>query len=265
MRSDADTDVPRQGTTYESRDDRAPDPAADPVESTEDRSTDDDVDNRFGDDRQPGFSDADEDRIADDDHVDPENRLDPEDGVDPEDRVDTEDRVDAGDRLDTDRVDADRVDADHGVDEYGAGASAPDAVGQAAVPYPHGEPVPTPDAVGQPDQTATDQAATDQTATDLKPGEAAQAATAATTWQQGQADEYRERWRQVQVRFLDEPQAAAQEAERLVGEVLDGLTRALAGQKNALDGWRSADRQDTEQLRVSVRGYRDLLDRVLAL
>jgi hypothetical protein len=84
-------------------------------------------------------------------------------------------------------------------------------------------------------------------------------------WSSGRAEEYRDRWRQVQVRFLDDPRSAAEQAEGLVSEVLDALTQALDGQKRALDGWRSAGHVDTERLRVCVRGYRDLLDRVLTL
>jgi hypothetical protein len=84
-------------------------------------------------------------------------------------------------------------------------------------------------------------------------------------WADDRAEEYRDRWRHLQARFLDDPQAAAEEAERLAGEVLDSLAEALAGQKSGLDGWRSTDQRDTEQLRMTVRGYRDLLDRVLAL
>ncbi|BCB81866.1 hypothetical protein GCM10022251_51320 [Phytohabitans flavus] len=73
---------------------------------------------------------------------------------------------------------------------------------------------------------------------------------------------YRERWREVQFRFVDDPASAAREATQLVDEAVGALTAELNRQKEALGG-RSGE--DTEDLRAAVRRHRDFLDRLLGL
>ncbi|MFF3855254.1 hypothetical protein [Micromonospora sp. NPDC002575] len=85
---------------------------------------------------------------------------------------------------------------------------------------------------------------------------------AATLFEPGTAQGFRDRWRDVQLRFVDDPRAAAGQAEALVGEAIEALAAALAEQKNKLGDWQQTG-DDTEQLRIAVRGYRDFLDRVL--
>lgn len=80
-----------------------------------------------------------------------------------------------------------------------------------------------------------------------------------------EADAFRSRWRDVQLRFVDDPHAAAGEAQGLVTEAVEALTAALTAQRDELGGWTNAGPEDTEQLRMVVRRYRDLLDRVLAI
>ncbi|MEV4626274.1 hypothetical protein AB0J90_08285 [Micromonospora sp. NPDC049523] len=75
----------------------------------------------------------------------------------------------------------------------------------------------------------------------------------------------RDRWRDVQLRFVDDPQAALDEARGLVGEAVESLTSALAAQRDKLDdGGAGAEHAgETERIRLSIRRYRDFLDRVL--
>ncbi|MFE7873655.1 hypothetical protein ACFUYE_25320 [Micromonospora humida] len=86
---------------------------------------------------------------------------------------------------------------------------------------------------------------------------------AATLFEADAAQGFRDRWRDVQLRFVDDPRGAAGEAQSLVEEAIAALSEALAAQKEKLGGWQGADEADTEQLRVAVRRYRDFLDRVL--
>ncbi|XVV14010.1 hypothetical protein ACQP2X_06550 [Actinoplanes sp. CA-131856] len=74
-------------------------------------------------------------------------------------------------------------------------------------------------------------------------------------------DAFTERFRDIQLRFVDDPKDATAEASRLVEEVVDKLTSTLKSQRDALGG--NAD--DTEKLRVELRGYRDILNRLLSL
>jgi len=77
------------------------------------------------------------------------------------------------------------------------------------------------------------------------------------------AGSFRERWRDVQLRFVDSPKEATSEAAGLVDEVVDKLASSLKAQRASLAGDGSAD--DTEKLRVELRSYRDFLNRLLDL
>jgi hypothetical protein len=74
------------------------------------------------------------------------------------------------------------------------------------------------------------------------------------------------RWRDLQASFVDDPGEAVQRADGLVGEVVDSLTSALNNRTGALrDRWKDAGGGDTEQLRLALREYRTVLERLLAL
>lgn len=80
-----------------------------------------------------------------------------------------------------------------------------------------------------------------------------------------EAERFRERWHGVQAAFVDDPGESVRQADGLASEAVDALGRALAAHRRslteALDGGGPAD---TERLRLALRGYRDLLDRIFA-
>lgn len=79
------------------------------------------------------------------------------------------------------------------------------------------------------------------------------------------ATRYRERWNEVQLRFLDTPRESVQDADQLVGELLEDLTGRFAAQRSALEErWSGGDEVTTEDLRVALRRYRDFFSRLLA-
>ena len=80
---------------------------------------------------------------------------------------------------------------------------------------------------------------------------------------EGHAYEVRARWQELQLRFVDDPQTAAGEAERLVDDALAGVTASLNARKDQLNTWRVSGRDDTEQLRAAVHGYRDFLNHLV--
>ena len=74
-----------------------------------------------------------------------------------------------------------------------------------------------------------------------------------------------ERWTAAQGRFVDDPQAAVREADALVSEVVQAVTRRFADQRDALEQqWASGDEADTEQLRQALQRYRSRFSRLLA-
>ncbi|WP_089158453.1 hypothetical protein [Micromonospora sp. NBS 11-29] len=96
-----------------------------------------------------------------------------------------------------------------------------------------------------------------------RPTPGAVPADAATLFDPAAAQGFRDRWRDVQLRFVDDPKAAVGQAESLVEEAIEALSTALREQRGRLGAWQESGSSDTEQLRVAVRGYRDFLDRVL--
>ena len=74
----------------------------------------------------------------------------------------------------------------------------------------------------------------------------------------------RTRWANVQTGFVDEPRWAVQEADKLVGTVVDRLTEGFASERSALEKqWDRGDSVSTEELRLALQRYRTFFDRLL--
>lgn len=120
-----------------------------------------------------------------------------------------------------------------------------------------------PTAMGEPtageEPVVMDGARSDAAARGSAPVETA----AATMWPDGTADSFRSRWREVQLRFVDDPQAATDEAGQLVGDVIDALAETFRARHEGAREWRGS--WDTEALRTSVRRYRDVIDQLLSM
>ncbi|GAB2936094.1 hypothetical protein GCM10027280_25120 [Micromonospora polyrhachis] len=74
---------------------------------------------------------------------------------------------------------------------------------------------------------------------------------------------FHDRWREIQLRFVDDPQGSVAESRQLVEEVIDSLTAALAARKDEIGQVSDGDSVDTEELRMAIRRHRDLLDQLL--
>lgn len=76
---------------------------------------------------------------------------------------------------------------------------------------------------------------------------------------------FRDRWRDVQGRFVDDPRGAVQAADALVTEVTQSLVKNFAQQKEELESqWSGGGDAETEDLRLALRRYRALFERLLA-
>ncbi|MEU4219272.1 hypothetical protein [Actinoplanes sp. NPDC026623] len=89
----------------------------------------------------------------------------------------------------------------------------------------------------------------------------APAARTETIFGADDAQSFQDRWREVQLRFVDSPKDAAAEATTLIDEAVERLTAGLKAQRDGL----ADDTEDTERLRLQLRGYRDILNRILSL
>ena len=81
---------------------------------------------------------------------------------------------------------------------------------------------------------------------------------------------FRDRWHELQLRFVDDPHFAEGQAVALVDEVVTALRDAVDRQRSALHDWQAgqgadAHTGDTERMRVAVRRYRDFLDHLLGV
>jgi hypothetical protein len=80
---------------------------------------------------------------------------------------------------------------------------------------------------------------------------------------------WEERWAVVQAGFVDDPGLSIHQADRLVTDAMEEVARLLLARREALqDRWRSGAGEpppDTEQLRITVQGYRALLFGLLSV
>lgn len=72
-------------------------------------------------------------------------------------------------------------------------------------------------------------------------------------------------WPEIQSMFVDDPRRAVEQAAKVASTALaDLITAAKAVERTLGDDWRS-ERTGTEELRVALRGYRDLGGRIATL
>ncbi|GAA3288291.1 MULTISPECIES: hypothetical protein [Dactylosporangium] len=91
------------------------------------------------------------------------------------------------------------------------------------------------------------------------------AVSLAALWNDADRQRIKARWQELQLRFIDDPHLVAGEAERLVQDAVVSLTASLDARRGQLHQQRAARGLDTENLRASLRDYREFLDRILAL
>jgi hypothetical protein len=73
------------------------------------------------------------------------------------------------------------------------------------------------------------------------------------------------KWRDIQVRFVDEPQGAVREADGLVAEVMQRLAATFAEERSHLESeWERGDDVSTEDLRKALQHYRSFFERLLS-
>ena len=76
---------------------------------------------------------------------------------------------------------------------------------------------------------------------------------------------FRDRWQEIQGRFVDDPREAVHEADTLVADVMQTLASTFAQHKKDLEGqWGQGEKVDTEELRGALRRYRSFFNRLLS-
>jgi hypothetical protein len=74
------------------------------------------------------------------------------------------------------------------------------------------------------------------------------------------------RWDGIQTGFVDEPRAAVEQADALVGEMLERLTDVFTAERTRLEEhWSRGDNVSTEDLRIALKRYRSFFERLLSI
>lgn len=80
-----------------------------------------------------------------------------------------------------------------------------------------------------------------------------------------QISEFRDRWHEVQTRFVDEPRQVVETADKLVAELMQALADSFARERANLESqWDRGEDVSTEELRVALQRYRSFFDRLLS-
>ncbi len=79
------------------------------------------------------------------------------------------------------------------------------------------------------------------------------------------AESFRDRWDAVQGTFVDRPREAVEQADELVGDLLEELSWMFRNQRADLEQSWSEEQDSTENLRVALQRYREFFDRLLSM
>jgi glutathione S-transferase len=82
---------------------------------------------------------------------------------------------------------------------------------------------------------------------------------------QEQSERFTEEWHEIQASFVDRPQEAVENADGLVEDLMQRITRGFATERERLEKqWAEGDEVSTEDLRVALTRYRSFFERLLS-
>jgi len=80
-----------------------------------------------------------------------------------------------------------------------------------------------------------------------------------------EADRLRERWERLQAGFIDHPREMVEQADDLVGELMQQLTTGFDEKRANLERqWEHGDQVSTEDLRLALTRYCSFFNRLLS-
>jgi hypothetical protein len=78
--------------------------------------------------------------------------------------------------------------------------------------------------------------------------------------------DFRNRWRDIQTGFVDEPRSAVEQADQLVAQLMQRLAQSFSEQRTNLEKqWEASEKVSTEELRVAFTRYRSFFERLLSI
>jgi hypothetical protein len=79
-------------------------------------------------------------------------------------------------------------------------------------------------------------------------------------------ENFQKRWLEIQSKFVDDPSDSVKQADQLVSDVIQDITRNFADRRGTLEKqWNGGEEASTEDLRIALKQYRSFFDRLLTL
>ena len=114
-----------------------------------------------------------------------------------------------------------------------------------------------------PEAAVTDKTDDEET---LAPSKATNGETLSPLLSTDEGKDFRSRWQNVQIGFVDEPRRAVEQADELVAQLMQHLAQSFSDQRSRLESeWEHSDKVSTEELRLALRRYRSFFDRLLSV
>jgi hypothetical protein len=80
-----------------------------------------------------------------------------------------------------------------------------------------------------------------------------------------EANSFTSRWQAIQADFVDEPRESVGQADALVADLMQRLTKGFSEERKQLESqWDEGDEVSTEELRVVLTRYRSFFERLLS-
>ena len=81
-----------------------------------------------------------------------------------------------------------------------------------------------------------------------------------------ESHDFRSRWDDIQIHFVDDPKKAVEQADNLVAETMKRLAEIFSDErKNMETQWSRGENVSTEDLRQSLQRYRSFFNRLLLI
>jgi hypothetical protein len=85
-------------------------------------------------------------------------------------------------------------------------------------------------------------------------------------FEQDATEKFRTRWLAIQSKFVDDPSESVKQADQLVNDVIQKISRSFADRRGSLERqWNGGEQASTEDLRLALKQYRSFFDRLLTL
>jgi hypothetical protein len=81
-----------------------------------------------------------------------------------------------------------------------------------------------------------------------------------------ESHDFRSKWDEIQIRFVDEPRKVVQDADNLVAQAMKRLAEIFSEERKKMEEqWSRGDDVSTEDLRIALQRYRSFFNRLLAM